>query len=85
VPDHWYKVLHNRRGPRSDAGATADGMSKAKKKVFSAVKAVKENARERVGQPPPERVLPDPKQKRREKEKHKETLDALINRTGEEG
>jgi hypothetical protein len=58
-------------------------MSKTKKKIFSAVKAVKANARERVGQPPPERVLPDPKQKRGAKEKHKETLADLINRTGE--
>lgn len=59
-------------------------MSKAKKKVFSAVKAVKSNARERVGTPPPERVLPDPKQKRAEKPKHKETLADLIANRGEE-
>ncbi len=59
-------------------------MSKAKKKVFSAVKAVKSNARERVGTPPPERVLPDPKQKRDEKPKHKETLADLIANRGEE-
>ncbi|MEG9435571.1 hypothetical protein JAO29_05270 [Edaphobacter sp. HDX4] len=58
-------------------------MSKTKKKIFSAVKAVKANARERVGQPPSERVLLDPKQKRGAKEKHKETLADLINRTGE--
>ena len=38
----------------------------------------------RVGSPPPERVLPDPKQKRAEKPKHKETLADLIGRTGEE-
>ena len=36
-------------------------MSKAKKEVFSATKAVKANARERVGTPPPEIVLPDDK------------------------
>lgn len=59
-------------------------MSKAKKKVFSAVKAVKSNARERVGTPPPERVLPDPKQKRAEKPRHKETLADLIANRGEE-
>ncbi|QHS52001.1 hypothetical protein [Edaphobacter sp. 12200R-103] len=59
-------------------------MSKAKKQVFSAVKAAKANARERVGQPPPERILPDPKQKRAIKEKHRQTLADLINRTGEE-
>jgi len=60
------------------------GMSKAKKKVFSAVKAVKSNARDRVGTPPPERVLPDPKEKRTRMPKHKETLADLINKTGEE-
>jgi len=59
-------------------------VSKAKKPAFSAVKAVKANARERVGSPPPERVLPDPKQKHAEKPKHKETLADLINRRGED-
>ncbi|WP_260706294.1 hypothetical protein [Edaphobacter flagellatus] len=59
-------------------------MSKAKKQVFSAVKAVKSNARDRVGTPPAERVIPDPKQKRTDKPKHKETLADLIGRTGEE-
>lgn len=59
-------------------------MSKAKKQIFSAVKAVKFNARDRVGTPPPERVLPDPKQKRSIKPKHKETLADLVSSTGEE-
>jgi hypothetical protein len=59
-------------------------MRKAKKQVFSTVKAVKSNARDRVGTPPPERVLPDPKQKRAEKPKHKETLADLIGKTGED-
>jgi len=59
-------------------------MSKPKKKVFSKVKAVKANARARVGAPPPERVLPDPKQKLAAKPKHKETLADLINIIGEE-
>ena len=59
-------------------------MSKPKRKVFSKVKAVKANARARVGTPPPERVLPDPKQKIAAKPKHKETLADLINATGEE-
>jgi len=58
-------------------------MSKAKKKVFSKVTAVKSNARDRVGTPPPERVLPDPKQKRAAQPKHKETLAELIEKTGE--
>jgi hypothetical protein len=53
-------------------------MSKPKKQVFSKVKAVKSNARDRVGTPPPERVLPDPKQKSAAKPKHKQTLAALL-------
>ena len=55
-------------------------MAKAKKSVFSATKAVKANARERLGTPPPERVLPDPKQKAAAKPKHKETLAHLLER-----
>lgn len=53
-------------------------MRKAKKRVFSIVKAIKSNARDRVGSPPPERVLPDPKQKLAAKPKHKETLADLM-------
>jgi hypothetical protein len=61
-------------------------MSKAKKKVFSVVKAVKENARDRVGPVPPERVIPDPKQMAAAKPKYKETLGDLLSRTeGDEG
>ena len=60
-------------------------MKKAKKQVFSVVKAVKSNARVRVGTPPPERVLPDPKQKLAAKPKHKETLAELLEkRDGDE-
>ncbi|MEO8735233.1 MAG: hypothetical protein ABI380_01705 [Edaphobacter sp.] len=59
-------------------------MSKSKKQVFSKVKAVKANARARVGSPPPERVLPDPKQKLAAKPKHKPTMADLIGNTGEE-
>ena len=58
-------------------------MSKAKKQVFSKVKAVKSNARDRVGTPPPERVLPDPKQKITAKPKHKPTFADLLDSTGE--
>jgi len=53
-------------------------MKKAKKRTFSIIKAVKSNARDRVGTPPPERVLPDPKQKLAAKPKHKETLSDLL-------
>jgi hypothetical protein len=59
-------------------------MSKPKKQVFSKVKAVKANARERVGTPPPERVLPDPKQKLAAKPRHKPTLAQLISPSGED-
>ena len=59
-------------------------MSKPKKQVFSKVKAVKANARTRVGAPPPERVLPDPKQKPAVKPKHKPTLAELISSSGED-
>jgi hypothetical protein len=59
-------------------------MSKPKKQVFSKVKAVKSNARTRVGPPPPERVLPDPKQKLAAKPKHKPTLAELISSSGED-
>jgi len=53
-------------------------MSKPKKQVFSKIKAVKANARARLGTPPPERVLPDPKQKLAANPRHKETLADLL-------
>jgi len=54
-------------------------MSKPKKKVFSVTKAVKQNARDRVGTPPPEQVLPDEKQKAEARTtKHKTTLADLL-------
>jgi hypothetical protein len=49
-----------------------------KKLIFSATKAVKANARERVGQPKPSRPLPDPKQKAAAHPKHKTTLAKLL-------
>jgi hypothetical protein len=51
---------------------------KAKKKVFSTVKAVKANARERAGQPKPERVIVDAPREQRRGEKHKTTLGDLL-------
>ena len=52
---------------------------RAKKKTFSAVKAVKANARERVGQPKPERVIaPEPRDEKRVRT-HPRTLSDLIN------
>jgi hypothetical protein len=59
-------------------------MSKPKKQVFSKVKAVKANARARVGTPAAERVLPDPKQKLAAKPKHKLTLADLLDPSGED-
>ncbi|MBV8115007.1 MAG: hypothetical protein JO300_09720 [Silvibacterium sp.] len=51
---------------------------RAKKKTFSAVKAVKSNARDRVGQPKPERVIEDTPNEQRRREKHKATLSDLL-------
>ena len=58
-------------------------MSKVKKQIFSKVKAVKANARERVGTPGPARVLPDPKQKLAAKPKYKATFAELLDSKGE--
>jgi hypothetical protein len=48
---------------------------KKKAKRFRAVTAVKELARERIGAPPAEKVVPDKKKK---PEKHKPTLGQLL-------
>lgn len=50
-------------------------MARKKKKRFQAVTAVKELARERVGSPPAEKIVPNKKKKL---EKHKPTLDKLL-------
>ena len=59
-------------------------MAKAKKRVFSIVKAVKANSRERLGTPPKSFALPDPKAKAAAKPKHKETLSDLLSKGGDE-
>jgi hypothetical protein len=51
---------------------------KRRPEKFSVVKAVKANARERVGQPRPERVIEDPKRVQRRKPKHAKTLPQLL-------
>jgi hypothetical protein len=51
---------------------------KRKPKPFRAVTAVKAVARERIGAPPPEQVVPDRKKKKRASEKHKPTLGRLL-------
>ena len=49
-----------------------------KKKPFRAVTAVKALARERIGAPRPEQVVPNRKTKTQASEKHKPTLGRLI-------
>ena len=51
---------------------------KRAKKKFSVVKAVKANARERVGQPKAERVIEDKPRAERRKAKYKATLGDLL-------
>jgi hypothetical protein len=51
---------------------------KTKKRTFSAVKAIKANARTRVGQPKAERVIDDTAREQKRKSKHKETLGGLL-------
>lgn len=53
---------------------------KAKKKTFSTVKAVKSNARDRVGQPKAERVIDEELRERKRTLKHKSTLADLLAR-----
>jgi hypothetical protein len=52
-------------------------MAKPKKQTFSVTKAVKANARERLGTPPPSQPLPTTKEKAA-KPKHKKTLADLL-------
>ena len=51
---------------------------RAKKRIFSTVKAVKANARERVGQPKPERVLPGTAKEEKRGLKHPKTLSQIL-------
>ncbi len=69
------------KGINKSGGAA---MKKAKKRVFSIVKAVKQNARDRVGIVPAEKILPDPKQREAAKPKHKETLADLLQKSAED-
>lgn len=52
----------------------------AKKKIakFNVTKAVKANARERVGQPKPEKVIENSSREEQRKKKHKPTLGDLL-------
>jgi len=58
-------------------------MRKRKKNRFSIVKAVKSNARDRVGPVPPERVIADGKPTLPRKAKHKKTMSDLLSTTDE--
>jgi hypothetical protein len=51
---------------------------KRRPKKFSIVKAVKANARERVGQPRPERVIDGQKRENSRKAKHRKTMPQLL-------
>ncbi|MGC2635691.1 MAG: hypothetical protein WA294_00830 [Acidobacteriaceae bacterium] len=51
---------------------------RSKKKTFSAVRAVKANARARVGQPKPERIIPPEPREAKRGRKHPETLAHLL-------
>jgi len=53
-------------------------MAKKKQAKFSVTKAVKRNARERVGQPKAERVIVAEAQQAARKRRHKETLADLL-------
>jgi hypothetical protein len=54
-------------------------MAKKKKpKPFTAVEAVKTMAREQIGAPPPSRVVPDRKKKKKRTQKHKPTLGKML-------
>jgi hypothetical protein len=53
-------------------------MPKKKQKKFRADQIVREMARERIGEPPASRVVPDRKKKRESKEKYKSKLDDLL-------
>jgi hypothetical protein len=51
---------------------------RSKEKTFSAIRAVKANARERIGQPKPARVIvPEPRQEKRDR-RHPKTLTGII-------
>jgi hypothetical protein len=51
---------------------------KNKKPRFSRVTVVKEMAREQIGRPPASRVVPDRKRKKQSSEKHRPTLESLL-------
>jgi hypothetical protein len=59
-------------------GREEQAWQRRRRKSFSAVKAVKANARERVGQPKSERVIDDKPREERRKAKYKPTLGEIL-------
>ncbi len=54
-------------------------MARRRPKIFSVTKAIKSNARDRIGTPPPGYALPDDKTKAsRRAKKHRTTLSKLL-------
>ncbi len=53
-------------------------MAKKKKEIFSAAKAVRANARERLGQPKPARVIPEKPAEGDRSSKHKTPLTNML-------
>jgi len=53
-------------------------MAKKKQEKFSVTKAVKRNARERIGQPRPEKVIESEPRESRQERRHPETLKDLL-------
>jgi len=51
---------------------------KKRKAKFRAVSAIKEMARERIGSPPPQQVVPNRKKNESRPAKHKPTLEELL-------
>ena len=54
------------------------GIVRGRKQGFSKVKAVKATARATVGRPPVERVIEDPKRRKTESPRFRETLKELL-------
>ena len=73
IPHHWHAMKCERVELHSGRMA-----KRAKKKTFRAVAAVRALARERIGTPPAEQIIPDRKQERMRKEKHKATLGQML-------
>jgi hypothetical protein len=62
--------------PNRSYGKISTMARKRKAKRFSAVDEVKAIARERIGAPPPEKIVPN--RKKNKKEKHKPTLENFL-------